>query len=135
MVIGKLIGAKPADGPPPVLTPEVGAAGLLIVAAHKDGVSTEVERQQVSAALMKLLHLPGPKAAALRAEAERFEEDAVVFAQAAADLPPDEREGLVTALWSLSEAGPDDAPNLVMDAVADAFAVSPERLAALRPVP
>ena len=116
-------------------SPSLAAAGLLIAAARKDGTLTEVERQSVTAALMKLLHVPGPKAASLRAEAERAEADEASLARTAAALDPDDREQLVAALWALSRGAPDDAPTTLMDSVGEAFGLSPERVAALRPRP
>ena len=137
MVIGRITGGpSPTPGAPPPLTPELGAAGLIVMAAHRDGVSTEVERQEATAALMKLLHLPGPKAAALRADAEAAEAAGLgeaALAAAAAALPADEREQLVTCLWSLSRLGPDDAATTVLSAAAAAFDYAPERMTALRP--
>ena len=133
MVIGRLIGARAQEGEgQAVLTPELGAAGLVIMAGHRDGVSTEVERQEATSALMKLLHLPGPKAASLRAEAERFEEDGDAFAEAASAMPPDEKEQLVTCLWTLMGPVPEARPPL-LDSVGRAFGLTEERLAALRP--
>ena len=134
MVIGKRAGERGRAGTPaPALTPELGAAGLVAAASRRGGVATEVERQAASAALMKLLHVPGPRAAALRAEAEKLDADEASLAAAAAGLDPDEREQLVGTPWTLSLDGPDDGPNTVLSAVADAFGLSPERLAALRP--
>ena len=130
MVIGKIQGTL-GDAAPPALTPETGAAGLLLAASGEDA-RTEVGRQAVAGALMKLLHVPRPKAAALRAQAEALMAEgagAERLAGAAASLPADDRDRLVGQLWGLA----DDAGTLALAAVRDAFGLTEERLAALRP--
>lgn len=148
MVIGKISdalfpGATSSEGgdgntTPPTLTPELGAAGLMVEASQRDGAYTEVERQGVASALMKMFHLPGPKAAALRAQAEALQAESTTvmgFAAAAAQLPGDDRDQLVAALWSLTQSDGSVAPmeQQVMGTVAEAFGLSRERLGALRP--
>lgn len=143
MVIGKLSDALfPGDGDgntkPPTLTPEVGAAGLMVEASQRDGAYTEVERQGATSALMKLFRLPGPKASALRAQAEALQAESTTvmgFATAAAGLGPDDRDQLVQALWSLtqSDGSVRAMEHQVMGTVAEVFGLSRERLDALRP--
>ena len=143
MVIGKISDALfPGDGDgntkPPALTPELGAAGLMVEASQRDGAYTEVERQGVTSALMKLFHLPGPKAAALRAQAEALQAEsttAMGFATAAAGLAPDDRDQLVAALWSLTRSDGSVTPmeHQVLGTVAEVFGLTRERLDALRP--
>ena len=146
MVIGRISGAlspggegaKPSAPIPDALTPDIGAAGLAVAAGQR-GAYTEVERQRVTNALMKLLHLPGPKAAALRVQAEKLRDDGVAldgFAGAAAGLPPDDRDALVTMLWTLSRpGGASDAAygHPVLDVLGVAIGMDADRLAALRP--
>lgn len=143
MVIGKISDALfPGDGDgntkPPNMTPELGAAGLMVEASQRDGAYTEVERQAASAALMKLFHLPGPKAVALRQQAETAQAQsttAMGFAAAAAGLAPDQREQLVTILWSLTDSDGSAEPfeREILGAVGTVFEMSRDRLDALRP--
>ena len=143
MVIGKISEALfPGDGEgdakPPTLTAELGAAGLMVEASQQSGAYTEVERQGVAGALMKLFRLPGPKATALRAEAEALQAQSTTvlgFATAAADLAPDDRDQLVTMLWSLirSDGSVTATEHQVLGTVATVFGMSRERLEALRP--
>ena len=143
MVIDKLSEALfPNDGDgntsPPTLSPEVGAAGLLIEAAHRDGAFTEVEQDLVTAALMKLFRLTNPKAKALREEAasaQAASTTSMTFAAAAKGLPADLREGLVTQMWTVADSD-DDLSGMereVMGTVQTMFGLSRERLLALRP--
>ena len=114
--------------------PELGAAGLVAAAGGLGGASTEVERQAVTTALMRLFRLPGPRAAALRAEAEALRAEGVDLAglaAAAAGLGPDDRDQLVTTLWSLDSQG--DAAGPALAALAEALGTDGERLEALRP--
>jgi hypothetical protein len=104
---------------------EAGAAGLMLAAVGRD--ATEVELDAVDAGLMKLFHLARPKAQALRKGAPG---EAAAAAQAAAGLPPDERERLVTLLWQLG-----GGESQALGAAAEAFGLSPERVAALRLAP
>lgn len=90
---------------PRALGPRVGAAGLLVAAAHREGSYTDVEKDLVTAALMKLLMLTNPEAKALREEAEnelfKAQRGFMAFAAAARNLDSDEREMLVSHLWRL----------------------------------
>ena len=119
------------------LSPEEGAAGLLIEAAQREGGLTEVERDLVDAALMKLFLLTNPKAKALRVEAEAAQAKsatAMGFAAAAKALPPDQREQLVTHLWAVADS---DGSNSAMErelmgTVETVFGLTRERVRALR---
>lgn len=101
---------------------QAGAAGLMLAAIGQD--ATEIETDAVDAGLMKLFMLPRPKAQALRKEAAS---DPGVAASDAASLQTDERERLIGLLWQLGGEG------AVLTAAGEAFGMTQERLAALRP--
>ena len=147
MVINRISEALfPGDGPRdeegarelPPLSPEAGAAGLLIEAAQREGGLTEVERDLVDAALMKLFRLTNPRAKEMRAAAESAQAasaTATGFAAAAAQLPQETREQLITHLWAVADA---DNMNTqvereLMRTVETVFGMDRARLLALRP--
>ena len=142
MVINRISEALfPADGDgetkPPTLSPEDGAAGLLIEAAQREGGLTEVERDLVDAALMKLFRPTNPQAKERRLAAEAAQArntTAMTFAAAAAQLPPEKREQLVTHLWAVadSDASTSGMERELMGTVETVFGLSRERVAALR---
>ena len=142
MVIDRLSEALfPGDGDgetaAPRLGPEAGAAGLLIEAARREGGLTEVERDLVDAALMRLFMLTNPKAKALRVEAEAAQArsaTAMTFATAAGALPADQREQLVTHLWAIAGSDGSTSPmeRELMGTVVTVFGLSRERVRALR---
>ncbi|MEE4210882.1 MAG: TerB family tellurite resistance protein [Parvularcula sp.] len=88
----------------PACGPKTGAAALLVGAAHRDGHYSGVERDLVTAALMKLFMLSNPDARALRLEAEKVigrGTDSAAAAQAASELETETREALVRHLWAI----------------------------------
>lgn len=89
----------------PAVDARVGAAGLLVAAAHRDGTYTDVEKDLATACLMRLFMLTNPEAKALREEAEgelfKGHRGFVTFAAAAKSLEHDERETLISHLWRL----------------------------------
>jgi uncharacterized tellurite resistance protein B-like protein len=91
----------------PAVSPQIGAAGLLIEAAQRDGTYTEVEQDLVAQALMKLFHIGHPAATTLRQEAEEAQVQAnnmVRFAAAARALDRPQKEALVVKLWEITES-------------------------------
>ncbi|GGY52221.1 TerB family tellurite resistance protein [Parvularcula lutaonensis] len=132
----------PGDGetkdPSPKLPPRVGAAGLLIAAAHREGRFTDVEKDLVAAALMKLFMLTNPDARALREEAEKelFENGRsfVDFAAAAKELDRDEQEALVTHIWRIVDLEEKvDGEHPFVSSVRDYLGFTKEQAEALRP--
>lgn len=132
----------PGDGDgntaPPQCTPRVGAAGLLVAAAHRDGRYTDVEKDLVTAALMKLFMLTNPDAKALRqqAEEELFEgqKTFVFFAAAAKQLDRDDQEALITHIWRIVEEGDETvAEHVFVSSVRGFFGFTRAQAEALRP--
>lgn len=126
---------------PEPVSPEAGAAALIIEAAHRGGSYTEVERDIATAALMKLFSLNNAEAVALRREAQAAHREApqlMRFAQAARDLDVEKKEQLITKLWEIldsCEKGLPANPELI-SSVTDVMGLSTERARALRlPVP
>lgn len=122
----------------PSVSERVGAAGLLVAAAHRDGSYTDVERDLATAALMKLFHIGNPDATALRqeAEVELFEahRSFMTFAVAAKGLDREDQEALVQRLWRLVETdGEQLAENLLMSSIRDFLGFSRQQADALRP--
>ena len=143
MVIERISDALfPGDGDgnthPPRLSPAEGAAGLLIEAARRDGRYTEIEADLVTASLMKLMHVPKPEAAAMRRAAEAAQEKSTTvmgFAAAAAGLPTDEREQLITAIWAIttSDDHRSQMERELLGTVSEVFEMPRARIDALRP--
>lgn len=120
------------------ITPQVGAAGLLVVAAHHDESYTDVERDMASAALMKLFHIPNPEAKVMRGQAEEFlfagERSFVFFAAAAKQLDREDQETLMTQLWRLEGAGGNEASESpLMASVRDFLGFTEAQADALKP--
>ena len=142
MVINRISEALfPGDGDGntqvPALSPEEGAAGLLIEAAQREGGLTEVERDLVDAALMKLFRLTNPQAKERRDAAEAAQTKSttsMTFAAAAAQLSPEKREQLVTHLWAVadSDGSTSGMERELMGTVETVFGLSRDRVAALR---
>ncbi|ADM09698.1 3-methyl-2-oxobutanoate hydroxymethyltransferase [Parvularcula bermudensis HTCC2503] len=117
---------------------EVQAATLLVEAARRDGAYSEVDRETVTASLMKLFYLSRIEADALRREAERRRtldwQDA--FAADLTVLDSDRRERLVRLLWEIVDVqglGCAAGEDLVFS-VGDRLTLTPERISALRAV-
>ena len=121
--------------------PEVGAAALLIEAAHRDGKYTEVEKDLATSAAMKLFNLNKMEAVELIKEAWAAQKDApymMRFAAAAKDLDADQREQLVTRLWWIIDSDREDTvtESQLIHSIVDVLEISQERAKALRlPVP
>lgn len=120
-----------------VATIEAGAAGLLVAAARADGAYTEVERDGVTKALMRLFQSPSPAATALRQDAERAldaDDRMTPFAEAVRAAEADTREKLLEWIWVVLDrnTGECDAPAFV-NRVADCWAMPRPRAKALRP--
>lgn len=121
--------------------PEVGAAALMVEAAHRDGKYTEVEKDLATSAAMKLFNLNKMEAVELIKEAWAAQKVApymMRFAMAAKELGPDQREQLVTRLWWIIDSDRVDTINesLLIHSVIDILGISRERAKALRlPVP
>ena len=132
----------PGDGDgstaPPSVSVQVGAAGLLVAAAHRDGRYTEVEKDSATAALMKLFHLGNPDASQLRQEAEQelFEgtRGFVTFASAAKQLDREEQEMLIRRIWELvGTDGETLGENIFVSSVRDFLGFTRAQADALRP--
>lgn len=122
----------------PSLSPEVGAAGLLIEAAHRDSTYTEVEKDLATQALMKLFLMDNPAAVALRQEAEMAQSKATTmmgFASAARGLELEVKEALITRLWAITGSDQQDtvAESALVRSVIDVFGISQDRGRALKP--
>lgn len=120
------------------LNPRVGAAGLMIAAAHRDGRFSAMERDRVIALLMKLLHVGNPEAKAVIQEAEdelrRGERGFTSFATAAKELEKDDREALIGHLWRLvARNGEAEGANVLVPSVCDVLGFSTVQAEALRP--
>lgn len=132
----------PGDGDgttaPPQVSPEVGAAGLLIAAAHRDGKYTDVEKDAAAACLMKVFMLTNPDAQALRKEAEKAlhegQRSMMTFAVAAKELDRDDQETLISHLWRLVESdGETVGENTLISAIRDVLGFTRQQAEALRP--
>ncbi|MEM7741522.1 MAG: TerB family tellurite resistance protein [Pseudomonadota bacterium] len=131
----------PADGEgtvaEPTVSPRCGAAGLLVVAAHRNGTYSEIEKDLAAAALMKLFMMSNPEAKELRKEAEDALSDdrrMTTFAHAAQKLDREEQEALVSHLWRLvEEDGDTDAESVLVSTIRDRLGFSPAQADALRP--
>lgn len=132
----------PGDGDgttaPPAVSERVGAAGLLVAAAHRDGRYTDVERGVATAALMKLFHIGNPEASALRVEAEGelFEghRTFVTFAAAAKLMTREDQETLIRHIWELVASDKETlGENLFVSSVRDFLGFTRAQAEALRP--
>lgn len=132
----------PGDGDgnthPTDVTPQIGAAALMIEAVHRDGVYTQVEKDLATHALMKLFRLGNAEATELRKQAEKAQSEAsymMRFAVAAGKLDADCKEHLITTLWSLIDSDDRDTipENFLVRSVIDVMGISHERARALRP--
>ena len=132
----------PGDGDsqtaPAQVSPRIGAAGLLVVAAHRDGRYTRIETDVANAALMKLFHIGRPDAEALRVQAEEelFEgqRSFMTFAVAAKALERDDQEALITHLWRLVASDDETTgENVLISAIRDALGFTRAQAEALRP--
>lgn len=131
----------PGDGDgssaPAQVSKEVGAAGLLVAAAHRDGHYSDVESDLAAAAMMKLFMLTNPDAKALVRDAEKelFEgrRSFMTFAVAAKKLDREDQETLIRHLWRLVETdGETLSENLLVSSVRDVFGMSREEAALLK---
>lgn len=132
----------PGDGdgntePSPV-RPEIGAAALLIEAAHRDGEYTEIERDLATNAIMKLFHLDNAAARALRIEAEEAQAEAAYmmrFATAARQLDSDQKERLVTQIWAVADSDRVEtiSETTLIHSITDILGIPAERAKALHP--
>lgn len=118
------------------LTPVDGAAGLLVGAAHADGVYTEVERDLAASALMKLFRMPRREALDLcerRHPADGQVVRVALYAEASRALEPSAREALLAWLWRLVDHGgaADEEVAFVMR-VATIWGMDPARARGLR---
>ncbi|MEM1379750.1 MAG: TerB family tellurite resistance protein [Pseudomonadota bacterium] len=123
---------------PPSVNPKVGAAGLLIAAAHRDGRFTQMERDIAIAAVMKLLHIGNPEAKELLQEAEEElfngHRSFMTFAVAAKGLERDDQEALITHVWRLVESdGEDVSENVLVSSIRDVLGFTRAQAEALRP--
>ena len=132
----------PGDGDgstsPPSVSARVGAAALLVAAAHRDGRYTEVEKDSATAALMKLFMLGNPEASKLRQEAEErlFEgtRGFVTFAAAAQQLDREEQEVMIRHIWELvASDGETMGENIFVSSVRDFLGFTRAQADALRP--
>lgn len=132
----------PGDGDgqtaPPQVRSEIGAAGLLVAAAHRDGRYTDVEKDAAAACLMKLFMLTNPDAKALREEAEKElhegQRSMMTFAVAAKELDREDQEMLITHLWRLvASDGETTGENTLISAVRDVLGFTRQQAEALRP--
>lgn len=119
------------------LTAQEGAAGLMVAAAQVDGAYTEVERDAVTKAMMRLFQLASPAAAALREAGEEALTDGdqtIRFAEAARGLDADMREKLLGRVWQTLEANTGECdPQAFAYRIADCWAMPRDRARALRP--
>lgn len=122
----------------PKVDPRTGAAGLLVAAAHRDGSYTDIERDTVTAALMKLFMLINPEAKGLREKAEEAilerNRTFMTFAVAAKGLDKEDQENLITHLWRVIESdGETTTENVFISSVRSVLGFSREQAEALRP--
>nr|WP_233061628.1 TerB family tellurite resistance protein [Parvularcula mediterranea] len=111
---------------------------MLVVAAHRDGNYTDVERDMAAAALMKLFHVPNPEARAMRDQAEEFlfagARSFVFFASAAKELDREDQETLITQLWRVvGSDGEELSENLLMSSIRDFLGFTRAQADALKP--
>lgn len=121
------------------LSPRIGAAGLLVAAAHCDGRFTDVEKDTATAALMKLFHINNPDARNLRIEAEKELTEGAksfpAFAAAAKALDREDQEKLMRYLWELvGSDGETDEESVFVMTVAERLEFTKAQAEALRPV-
>lgn len=113
-----------------------GAAGLLVAAAQVDGSYTEVEKERVNKALMKVFQLASPAASKLRESAEtltRKDVTLIAFAQAAKGLESDTREKVLTWVWDVLDRQLEaENPAAFVGRIADCWTMPRERAKALR---
>ncbi|MEM9809935.1 MAG: TerB family tellurite resistance protein [Pseudomonadota bacterium] len=132
-----LSGDSDGETAAPFVRPEVGAAGLLIVAAHRDGAYTDIEKDLATAALMKLFMLNNPDARALRVEAEEAiagTRGIITFASAAKELDREDQEALITHLWRLVALQGETADeNMLLSSIRDVLGFTRTQADALRP--
>ncbi|MEO1040925.1 MAG: TerB family tellurite resistance protein [Pseudomonadota bacterium] len=119
------------------VSPRCGAAGLLVVAAHRDGTYSEIEKDLAAAALMKLFMMSNPEAKELRKEAEDAltgGQSMMAFAVAAKNLDREEQEALLSRLWRLVDTdGEPVGENVLVSSVRDVLGFSQAQADALRP--
>ncbi|MCQ8185683.1 TerB family tellurite resistance protein [Parvularcula maris] len=132
----------PGDGDgethPTAYTPQQGASGLLVAAAHRDGRYTLVEQDAVTAALMKLFMIGNPEATALRQEADAEVEKSmsfVPFAAAVKGLPKEEQADLIRQLWVVTSVNGETLnEHLLISSVRDFLGFTRAEADALKPV-
>ncbi|MEO1659248.1 MAG: TerB family tellurite resistance protein [Pseudomonadota bacterium] len=121
----------------PSVSPRCGAAGLLVVAAHRDGTYSEIEQDVAAAALMKLFMLSNPEAKDLRKEAEDAltgQRTMMTFASAAKRLDREEQEALIGHLWRLVEINDETiGENVLVSSIRDVLGFTRAQAEALRP--
>ncbi|MEM9233347.1 MAG: TerB family tellurite resistance protein [Pseudomonadota bacterium] len=121
----------------PEVTPEIGAAALLIEDAHRDDHYSEIERDLATSAIMKLFNLSNPEAVAMRRDAEEAQGHSgyiMRFCVAAQKLDADTKERLVTHLWAIIDSDQEEtvAESMLVNSVIDMLGISRERARALR---
>ncbi len=130
--------AEVSEPPVPVqMTPQEGAAGVLIEMVHRDGAYTEVERDIVVQAMMRMFRCDRAEADKLRQRAEdkqRQEVTMMRFGVAARGLTAEEKEALVTYCWAILDSdGEASVPETqLLHSVSDVIGLPLDRVAALR---
>lgn len=119
------------------LSPEIGAAGLLLHIAKRDGSYTEIEKDLIIGALMKLFHVLRPAALDHLHAAEEAEQEGVTISQkasAARDLPLEQKEMLLTRLWAMIDGDDKKTSDQMelMRVIADILGMGQERAKSLR---
>ncbi|MEM9838096.1 MAG: TerB family tellurite resistance protein [Pseudomonadota bacterium] len=132
----------PGDGDgttaPPAVSPKVGAAGLMVAAAHRDGHFKALERDKAIAGLMKLFHIGNPEAKELIQQAEeelhKGHRSFMTFAVAVKGMEKEDQESLITHLWRLVELdGEELSESLLISSVRDVLGFTRAQAEALRP--
>lgn len=96
---------RKADGPPSRADQRTALAALLVEAAHADGTYDDQERERIARVLATRFDLSPTAAAALRAEGEAAQSEAVDlvrFTRAVKDaIAHEDRVGVIEAVWEV----------------------------------
>jgi uncharacterized tellurite resistance protein B-like protein len=137
-MLRNFLAAPDAAGPLPAADARVAVAAVLVIAARADGQYGDDERAVIDRALGARYSLAPAAAAALRADGEEAEREAVDlfrFTRAIKlGVPHEERVGIVEALWRvvLADGRRDDHEDALMRQLVDLLGLTPMESALAR---